>query len=466
MTGVDLDAGTIADPLRRRARRGRGRAGELDYADRSFDIVLYRLVLHLAFQGPLQPVLDEAARLLEASAGCSWPSSRAPGSIPWAPAWRWPTDRPGHGVHGTPDDIPPSADAHASHLGHRARARALRVDLRLAVAPAGGPPARPASARRPGLAPARRTLRPHAFPDRPCLGQLRRRALGAGRRGIRRSPAAIADFVRGLERAERALDLGAGDGRLTELIDAHGCSRAPTCRLWGWSAPSAACRRRSTWSSSRRMLLPFADSGLRSRPPPETIEHVRDVQLLLSEIRRVPRPGARLALTTPASVAFCPPTRSVASPPAPVHQALARVTSLSELGFEVVLAAAPGQDAAGAGGAVGGAAAQRLRLLGPLGLALRFAPAQRPAARAGVHGHRGRAGGCAASGDRDRARPEGRRGWRPPSRRPELEGRQAAPGLGLLGSGHRLAEALPGGGLTAGGRVDRAADQQRVGRAG
>jgi len=32
----------------------------------------------------------------------------------------------------------------------------------------------------------------------------------------------------------------------------------------------------------------------------ETLEHVRDVQLLLSEVRRVLRPGGRLAVTTPA----------------------------------------------------------------------------------------------------------------------------------------------------------------------
>jgi 2-polyprenyl-3-methyl-5-hydroxy-6-metoxy-1,4-benzoquinol methylase len=32
----------------------------------------------------------------------------------------------------------------------------------------------------------------------------------------------------------------------------------------------------------------------------ETIEHVRDLQLLLSEARRVLRPGGRLAIATPA----------------------------------------------------------------------------------------------------------------------------------------------------------------------
>jgi 2-polyprenyl-3-methyl-5-hydroxy-6-metoxy-1,4-benzoquinol methylase len=36
----------------------------------------------------------------------------------------------------------------------------------------------------------------------------------------------------------------------------------------------------------------------------ETIEHVRDVQLFLSEIRRVLRPGGGLALTTPAHSRF------------------------------------------------------------------------------------------------------------------------------------------------------------------
>jgi SAM-dependent methyltransferase len=42
-----------------------GRAGELPFEPASFDVVLYRLVLHhIAFQGPLAPVFDEAARLL------------------------------------------------------------------------------------------------------------------------------------------------------------------------------------------------------------------------------------------------------------------------------------------------------------------------------------------------------------------------------------------------------------------
>jgi ubiquinone/menaquinone biosynthesis C-methylase UbiE len=46
--------------------------------------------------------------------------------------------------------------------------------------------------------------------------------------------------------------------------------------------------------------LPFADSEFDLVLCAETIEHVHDVQLLLSEARRVLRPGGRLALTTPA----------------------------------------------------------------------------------------------------------------------------------------------------------------------
>ena len=46
--------------------------------------------------------------------------------------------------------------------------------------------------------------------------------------------------------------------------------------------------------------LPFLDGAFDLVLCVETIEHVRDVQLLLSEVRRVLRPDGTLALTTPA----------------------------------------------------------------------------------------------------------------------------------------------------------------------
>lgn len=46
--------------------------------------------------------------------------------------------------------------------------------------------------------------------------------------------------------------------------------------------------------------LPLADATFDLVLCVETLEHVRDVQLLLSEARRVLRPGGRLAVSTPA----------------------------------------------------------------------------------------------------------------------------------------------------------------------
>jgi len=66
----------------------------------------------------------------------------------------------------------------------------------------------------------------------------------------------------------------------------------------------------------------------------ETIEHVRDVQLFLSEIRRVLVPGGELALTTPA-------TAPLVRPDDPLSPHLRRFTArslrrlLDELGFEL-----------------------------------------------------------------------------------------------------------------------------------
>ena len=127
MTGVDLDGAMIATLLASGELDAGGvaRAGELPYANRSFDVVLYRLVLHhIAYQAPLAPVFEEAARLLRQGGALV---AIEPGS--WHPVGAGLTlaNRAGLGpwAHGTPDDIPLSPRT----LVAEARAAGLRPEL-------------------------------------------------------------------------------------------------------------------------------------------------------------------------------------------------------------------------------------------------------------------------------------------------------------------------------------------------
>ena len=106
-------------------------------------------------------------------------------------------------------------------------------------------------------------------------------------------------FVGSLGRARRALDLGCGDGRLTAELDAGDLTAA--------DVSAEALRRAERRLAAARLVelepdapLPLDDGSFDLVLCAETIEHVRDVQLLLSEVRRVLEPGGRLALTTPA----------------------------------------------------------------------------------------------------------------------------------------------------------------------
>jgi SAM-dependent methyltransferase len=127
MTGVDLDAELIAS-LREAGELDDGtvaRAGELPYEPESFDVVLYRLVLHhVAFQRPLRPVFEETARLLRPGGALV---AIEPGL--WHPvgAGLALANRAGLGpvVHGTPDDIPLSPRL----LTREARAAGLEPEL-------------------------------------------------------------------------------------------------------------------------------------------------------------------------------------------------------------------------------------------------------------------------------------------------------------------------------------------------
>ena len=124
MTGVELEqswidllvkAGDLDDGFA-------GRSGELDrLADSSYDMVLYRLVLHhIAYQGSLMPALEEARRLLHPGGAlvAVEPGSWHPVGAALGIANRMDL---GTAVHGTPDDIPLSprrleADARAAGL--------------------------------------------------------------------------------------------------------------------------------------------------------------------------------------------------------------------------------------------------------------------------------------------------------------------------------------------------------------
>jgi ubiquinone/menaquinone biosynthesis C-methylase UbiE len=109
----------------------------------------------------------------------------------------------------------------------------------------------------------------------------------------------LARFAAALPEVERALDLGAGDGRVAEALRARELVLADVSEV----ALERAQRRvpgATTALVAPDAALPFGDSSFDLVLCTETIEHVRDVQLFLSEARRVLRPGGTLALTTPA----------------------------------------------------------------------------------------------------------------------------------------------------------------------
>ena len=123
ITGVDTEPARVAAVL----ETGRadaafvGQAGSLELPAASFDVVLYRLVLHhIVFQGPLAPCFSEAARLLRPGGAVV---AIEPGL--WHPvgAALALANRAGaaEAIHGTPDDVPLSplrllAEARAAGL--------------------------------------------------------------------------------------------------------------------------------------------------------------------------------------------------------------------------------------------------------------------------------------------------------------------------------------------------------------
>ena len=112
-------------------------------------------------------------------------------------------------------------------------------------------------------------------------------------------PAHLVAFVRGLEPVQRAVDLGCGDGRLSAEIRARTLTLAEVSDV----ALARAARRLPAAVAvglEPDAPLPLEDGAFDLVLCAETIEHVRDVQRLLSECRRVLAPRGTLAVTTPA----------------------------------------------------------------------------------------------------------------------------------------------------------------------
>jgi ubiquinone/menaquinone biosynthesis C-methylase UbiE len=111
-------------------------------------------------------------------------------------------------------------------------------------------------------------------------------------------PAHLVEFVSELPEAEHVLDLGCGDGRLTAELRANAITAADVSQV-ALRRAAARLPRAEIASVVPDEPLPFVDGEFELVLCAETLEHVRDVQLFLSEIRRVLRPGGGLALTTP-----------------------------------------------------------------------------------------------------------------------------------------------------------------------
>ena len=149
----------------------------------------------------------------------------------------------------------------------------------------------------------------------------------------RRPPRDLGDWVASLEPARHALDVGCGDGVVSAVVPAEQLTLADV-------SPVALGRARARLPEAEAVELepdeplPFADGSFDLVVCTEAIEHVHDLQLFLSEVRRVLEPRGRLALTTPAN-------RLLIRPPDPLSPHMRHLTKrslralLEGMGFEV-----------------------------------------------------------------------------------------------------------------------------------
>jgi SAM-dependent methyltransferase len=127
LLGVDADPDRVAGIVQDgRADDGLvGYAGSLELPSASFDVVLYRLVMHhLVFQGPLDPIFTEAARLLRPGGAlvAVEPGLWHPVGLALAGANQLGL---ANAIHGTRDDVPLSPRRLTAH----ARAAGLIPEL-------------------------------------------------------------------------------------------------------------------------------------------------------------------------------------------------------------------------------------------------------------------------------------------------------------------------------------------------
>jgi SAM-dependent methyltransferase len=127
LTGIDVDPARVDAVLAtgRADAAHVGQAGALGLPDRSFDVVLYRLVLHhIVFRGPIASCFTEAARLLRPGGAlvAIEPGLWHPVGVGLALA-----NRTGlaEAIHGTPDDVPLSP----RRLAAEARAAGLTPEV-------------------------------------------------------------------------------------------------------------------------------------------------------------------------------------------------------------------------------------------------------------------------------------------------------------------------------------------------
>jgi SAM-dependent methyltransferase len=149
----------------------------------------------------------------------------------------------------------------------------------------------------------------------------------------RHPPGDIAAWVASLAPARHALDLGCGDGAVSAAVHADRLTLADVSAVAlsraGGRLPAAEAAELDPDAP-----LPFADGTFDLVVCTEVLEHVRDLQLLLSEIRRVLEPRGRLAVTTPAH-------RALIRAPDPLSPHLRFLTKrslrglLEQMGFDV-----------------------------------------------------------------------------------------------------------------------------------